>query len=59
MSRLMSAPQHNATGDFKQGQLNRLWQGTLSSPDRPSLLHGHGTPALKVSITGQGQVVTE
>ena len=26
-------------GDYKQGRLDKLWQGTLASPDRPSLLN--------------------
>ena len=40
-------------------ELNKLWQVTLASPDKPSLLYGHSTTPLKVLMTGQGQVVTE
>ena len=35
--------------DYKQGQLHRLWQGTLSSPYRPYLLSGHRTTPLNVT----------
>ena len=46
-------------GDYKQGQSNKLWQGTLASSDRPSLLSGHGQTLLNVLMTDHGQVVTE
>ena len=46
-------------GYYKQGQLNNLWQGTLASPDRPSLLYGHGITPLKALTTGLGRVITE
>ena len=46
-------------GDYKQGQLNKLWQSILASPDRPSLSYGHGTTPFNVLMTGQNQVVTK
>ena len=44
--------------DNNQGQLNKLWKGTLASPDRPSLIYGHCTIPIKVIITVQGYTVT-
>ena len=52
MPKLTSAQNNNIIGK----QLNKLWQGSLASPDRPSLLYGLGVTPLKVLMTGQGQI---
>ena len=55
MARLMSFNALKPLGAYKQRQLNNMWQGPLTSPDKPSLVYGHGTTPMKMLMTGQGQ----